>query len=71
VHNAVDGTEVLLVLCFFEVVRLQSVEEESDCCVFVLCRMDGSPPSQTLSSLTLPTILHNTNMQQSDSCSTD
>jgi hypothetical protein len=42
VHNVVDGVEFLPIFCFFEIVGVQSVEEESDCCVFVLCRMVGS-----------------------------
>jgi hypothetical protein len=42
VHNVVDGVEFLPIFCFFEIVGFQSVEEESDCCVFVLCGMVGS-----------------------------
>jgi hypothetical protein len=42
VHNVVDGVEFLSIFCFFEIVGVQSVEQESDCCVFVLCRMVGS-----------------------------
>jgi hypothetical protein len=36
VHNVVDGVEVLSIFCFFENVGVQSVEGESECCVFVL-----------------------------------
>jgi hypothetical protein len=42
VHNVVDGVEFLSMLCLFEIVGAQSVEEESDCCVFVLRGMVGS-----------------------------
>jgi hypothetical protein len=41
VHNVVDGVGFLLIFCFFEIV-VQSVEDESDCSVFVFCRMVGS-----------------------------
>jgi hypothetical protein len=39
VHNVVDGFDFLLIFYFFEVRGIQFGEEESDCCVFVLCGM--------------------------------
>jgi hypothetical protein len=42
VQNVVDGVECLLIFCLLEVGVVQSVEEKSDCCLFMLCGMVGS-----------------------------
>jgi hypothetical protein len=50
----VDGVEFSSIFCFFGIVGIQSVEEKSDRCVFVLCRVVGSIRNDSACACGLP-----------------